>query len=106
MFPLMRDYAAAALHTGTSTFQVQRQYAQALIELADFDTAREVLGKLIASTPKGDEEEYEARGLLGRLYKQLYVNALTHREAWRTCGEPSRHTATRSTSRHNRCGTG
>lgn len=75
MFPLMRDYAAAALNTGTSTFQVQRQYAQALIELADFDTAREVLGKLIASTPKGDEEEYEARGLLGRLYKQLYVNA-------------------------------
>lgn len=75
MFPLMRAYAAAALRSGTQGFQVRRQFAQALIELGDFDFAREVLDGIIAAAPDGHAEQYEARGLLGRLFKQLYVNA-------------------------------
>ena len=74
-FTLMQTYAAAALRTGTSDFTVRRQYAQALIELREYDAAREVLERLIADVPRGHFETYEARGLLGRLHKQLYVNA-------------------------------
>ena len=74
-FTLMREYAAAALRTGTTDFNVRRQYAQALIELGEFDTARQVLDQLMADAPKDHKEWPEARGLLGRLHKQLYVNA-------------------------------
>ena len=75
LFTLMREYATAALRAGTKDFNVRRQYAQALIELGEFEPARQVLEQLIADAPASDRESFEARGLLGRLYKQLYVNA-------------------------------
>jgi subtilisin family serine protease len=84
-FLLMRRYAAAAVGSGTTDFAVRRQLAQALIELKDFDEATRVLGPLIEETPTGYRENYEARGLLGRAYKQRYVDADGHGDSeWLT----------------------
>ncbi len=75
LFPLMREYAAAAIGSGTTDFTVRRQYGQALIELKDFAAAIDVLGALAVATPRGHKENHEARGLLGRAHKQRYVDA-------------------------------
>src|SRR5207244_5779235 len=45
-FLLMRRYASAVLESGTMDFKVRRQYAQALIELKEFDLAGSVLTRL------------------------------------------------------------
>ncbi len=75
-FLLMRSYASAALASGTTDFEVRRQYAQALIELKHFRHAERVLVPLInEATEANDKERFEARGLLGRLYKQRYVDS-------------------------------
>ena len=74
-FRLMRDYAEAVIESGTSDFTVRRQYGQVLIELKEVDAAVGVLRALVAATPKGHKENYEARGLLGRAYKQRYIDA-------------------------------
>ena len=52
-FRLMRDYAAAVIESGTSDFEVRRQYGQVLIELKEVDAAVDVLRALAAATPKG-----------------------------------------------------
>ena len=60
---------------------MRRQYAQALIELKDFDRAATVLTRLIEETSGGeDPERFEARGLMGRLLKQRYIDARDRRE--------------------------
>jgi endonuclease G len=74
-FALMRRYAAATIAAATTDLRVRRQYAQALIELGELRAAVSVLEGVIAGAPVGDPESYEARGLLGRVYKQEYVNA-------------------------------
>ncbi|MGD9528935.1 MAG: S8 family serine peptidase [Dehalococcoidia bacterium] len=79
-FVLMRDYAAAAIAWGSKDHTVRRQYGQALIELKQFDEAIEILQKVVEGAPAdGTREErrehYEARGLVGRAYKQRYVDA-------------------------------
>lgn len=80
-FLLMRRYATAALRSGTEDFQVRRQYAQALIELKDFEPAASVLTRLIdEATAAGDDERFEARGLMGRMLKQRYVDTGSGRE--------------------------
>ena len=73
-FALMRRYAEAALESGIADFRVRRQYAQALIELGDFSDAVPVLEKIAQAGPTNTEWS-EAEGLLGRVYKQQYVNA-------------------------------
>jgi len=74
-FVLMRRYAAAMIASGTTDFEVRRRFAQALIELGEFDEAVGVLEPLIRDTPARHNENYEARGLLGRAYKQRYIDA-------------------------------
>ena len=75
-FLLMRRYASAVVDSGTIDFKVRRQYAQALIELKDFDAAMSVLTPLIEETTRAAHaERFEARGLLGRLLKQRYIDA-------------------------------
>lgn len=74
-FPLMRRYASAVRESGVDDPNVMRQYAQALIELGQFDDAIGVLNRILAHTDRRHAEAYEARGLLGRAYKQMYVNA-------------------------------
>lgn len=72
-FLLMRKYASAA---GATDFKARRLYAQALIELKDFKRAEDVLLPLVEETTKAkDNERFEARGLLGRSYKQRYVDS-------------------------------
>jgi endonuclease G len=84
-FRLMREYAEAVIAVGTiddtgasdgrTDATVRRQYGQALIELKHFDQAIDVLAALDADTRGVDEfENHEARGLLGRAWKQRYVD--------------------------------
>jgi subtilisin family serine protease len=79
-FLLMRRYASAVIDSGATDFKVRRQYAQALIELKDFDSAKNVLTPLVEETTAAKHgERYEARGLMGRLLKQGYVDAPSRR---------------------------
>jgi S1-C subfamily serine protease len=68
---------AEALHlTEQDDAQIRRQYAQALIDQGKTAGAMYVLEALIEKTANDPDENAEARGLCGRLYKQLYVNAV------------------------------
>ena len=82
MFTQMQRVADALIQTGRDTFTIQRQHAQSLIDQGNYTAALAVLNQLIAETGKADnknakaaKENMELRGLLGRVYKQLYVNA-------------------------------
>lgn len=55
--------------------QVSRQYAQALIDEGSLAMAEALLLKLHGDAATPPAEQAEAGGLLGRLYKQMYVNA-------------------------------
>jgi hypothetical protein len=55
---------------------VQRLYAQALANQSKFSEAEAVLKNILAKTPPLAEEA-EAKGLLGRIEKQRYVDAPT-----------------------------
>lgn len=74
-FRLMALVADAFIRSGQASPQVRRQYAQAMIDQGNLTAAEIVLNSLVneQQTPPG--EKAEARGLLGRIYKQLYVNA-------------------------------
>ena len=74
-FAVMRRYAEAVLVSGTKNMRVHRQYGQALIELGEFDAARRILEAVAARGDVNRGEEFEARGLIGRSFKQEYVNA-------------------------------
>lgn len=73
-FKLMRAYAEAVLAGGTNDPEVRKQLGQALIELGEYDAALGVLRSVIDDASPDVEQVAEARGLIGRLYKQQYVN--------------------------------
>jgi hypothetical protein len=75
-FDLMEKVADALREAGFDDNQVRRQYAQALIDQGKISAAAYVLELLVASTADDPEENAEARGLLGRIAKQLFVNAV------------------------------
>jgi hypothetical protein len=75
MFKLMQSVADALIMSGQDASKVRRQYAQSLIDQGNMATALCILDTLIADTENDLDENAEARGLKGRLYKQLYVNA-------------------------------
>ena len=77
----MRRYGEAVLASGVTDFKVRRLYAQALIELGSFTDAVRVLKQIVKEAGARDLESFEARGLLGRVYKQQYVNAPKDRRA-------------------------
>lgn len=73
-YALMTQLAEALLQSGLRTQQVRRQYAQALIDQGIL-VAGEMMLHSIIQEPQGIKtEELEARGLTGRIYKQLYIN--------------------------------
>lgn len=72
-FALMRRYAAAVASSGTDDMRVQRQHGQALIELGELAAARSVLEAVVTRGKANPAEEFEALGLIGRSYKQEYV---------------------------------
>jgi hypothetical protein len=73
-FRSMTLLAEALLQSGLRTPQVRRQYAQGLIDQGLFLAAEQVLQSIINDPQGVAREEMEARGLLGRIYKQLYIN--------------------------------
>lgn len=75
-FALMESVADTLRAAGEDDNQVRRQYAQALIDQGKIPAAAYVLELLVARTADDPEENAEARGLLGRIHKQLYVDAL------------------------------
>ncbi len=74
-FADMRRLGDACLATGQDGAQIVRQYAQALIESGALVAAEKVLLDLASREPLGSAEGDEARGLLGRTYKQMYLDA-------------------------------
>ncbi len=76
-FDLMERVTEALRLVGLDENQIRRQYAQSLIDQGKAAAAIDVLESLMARTEGKDPAEHaEARGLLGRVYKQLYVNAV------------------------------
>src|SRR5262245_43973139 len=74
-FSLMQKVADVFIQSGQSSPQIRRQYAQALLDLSHLTAAINVLECLVAETGQDLAENAEARGLIGRAYKQLYVDA-------------------------------
>jgi hypothetical protein len=71
----MQRLADGLIRLGCDGPLVYRQYAQALIDRGELVPALELLRNL-ADRAKDDAEEYpEACGLLGRVYKQIYIEA-------------------------------
>jgi hypothetical protein len=82
LFALMQQVADALIQTGRRTFKMYRLYAQSLIDQGNFTAALAVLDQLVlttggmpASVKDAAAENMEARGLRGRVYKQLFINA-------------------------------
>ncbi|HKG61833.1 MAG TPA: serine protease [Pyrinomonadaceae bacterium] len=73
-FTLMRQIAGAIIESGVTSPQVRRQYAQALIDDGCLDEAENVLNAIVEDRMTAAGEIMEARGLIGRVYKQRYVN--------------------------------
>src|SRR5687767_14453726 len=73
-FSLMTQLAEAMIQSGQRTPQVRRQYGQALIEQGMLTVAEPVLQSVLYEPKLTKTEELEARGLLGRIYKQTYLN--------------------------------
>ena len=76
-FDQMERLADAFIQTGAGSNTVRRLYVQALLDQGHFTAALLVLERLITDTEGVDlVENAEAKGLMGRAYKQLYVNAI------------------------------
>ncbi|HSS18915.1 MAG TPA: serine protease [Pyrinomonadaceae bacterium] len=73
-FKLLTQLSEAILQSGLSTPLIRRQYAQALIDHGDFSRAEELLQSNLADPNSSPVELMEAHGLIGRIYKQIYVN--------------------------------
>ncbi len=74
-FVLLRQVADAFIQSGLDDRFIRRQYAQALIDLGALAAAEAVLERLVADATGAGDEDAEARGVLGRAYKQMYVTA-------------------------------
>lgn len=74
-FDLMQRLADQLLQSGSRDPEIRRQYAQSQLDQGNITAGLSVLRQLVRSTVGDDwRENYEARGLLGRAYKQLYVD--------------------------------
>ena len=74
-FQLMEILADALIRNGQNHSQISRQYAQAMIDQGNFSAAMLVLNSILSNDLAPLSEKAEASGLIGRIYKQLYVNA-------------------------------
>ena len=72
-FELVIPVAEAFIRSGQDASRIRRQYAQALIEQGILLAAEPILQPLTLEPLEGDSQVDEAHGLLGRVYKQLYV---------------------------------
>jgi endonuclease G len=74
-FELMRRYAEAVIASGARQDKIRRLFGQALIETGQYGRALEVLQSIIDDTDSSDSEVFEAQGLIGRTFKQRYMDA-------------------------------
>jgi Trypsin-like peptidase domain/MAP3K TRAFs-binding domain len=74
-FRLMGLVADAFIRAGQSAAEILRQYGQSMVDQGNLTASRMVLQSIIDDAGSPPEEKAEARGLIGRIYKQLYVNA-------------------------------
>jgi Trypsin-like peptidase domain/MAP3K TRAFs-binding domain len=74
-FELMGILADAFLRAGPTEAEIQRQYSQAMIDQGNLTAAEGELNRILLNHNAPRREQDEANGLLGRIYKQLYVNA-------------------------------
>jgi Trypsin-like peptidase domain len=72
-FTLLQQVADAFIQAGVDRPVVRRQYAQALLDQGNLTAGVTVLERLVAETTDQPRENFEARGLLGRAYKQMYL---------------------------------
>lgn len=76
-FDLLQRVADAFQQSGLQTPTVKRQYAQALLDQSCLSAAIPFLEQLVIETSADQKDAFEcaeARGLLGRAYKQIYVD--------------------------------
>ena len=73
-FELVTRVSEALLQSGLRTALIRRQYAQALIDQGILAAAEALLHLSLLQADIEVNELKEAHGLLGRIYKQLYVN--------------------------------
>ena len=73
-FHLMGRYADMVLASGTDDLEVRRQLGQSLIERGQLDDALPILQEIVEVDPHDNKERFEALGLIGRIFKQKYVN--------------------------------
>jgi subtilisin family serine protease len=74
-FDLMRRYAEPVLASGTRGLRVETLFAQALIETRDYEYALKILQSVISNPASSPKQIVEAKGLVGRTFKQRYVDA-------------------------------
>lgn len=74
-FDLMSRTADIFLRTGLSAPKINRLYAQAMLDQGNIHSALAVLLDILADTRVSRREQAEARGLIGRAYKQIYMDA-------------------------------
>lgn len=78
-FKDLERISAGLISAGFTSARTHRQHAQALLDIGKVDTIRaaiDELKQLVVDTQNDPEENAEARGLLGRAFKQKYVNSL------------------------------
>ncbi len=79
LFSHMQKLADVFIQTGRETFKIRRQYAQSLIDTENYTAALAILYSLGADAKKAGadktsaKEYQESQGLIGRIYKQLYI---------------------------------
>jgi hypothetical protein len=74
-FALMATVCDAFIDDGQDDAEIRRQFGQAQIELGHLTAAETTLRQVIERVGEGSGEWAEAKGLLGRIYKQRYVDA-------------------------------
>lgn len=72
---LVDRLADTLIQTGITDTRVRRDYVQALIDEGSRTAAIHMLTALLADASETDPMKDEAKGLLGRAYKQLYIDA-------------------------------
>jgi len=78
-FGMLEQVADALIQNGLDHPTAWRQYAQSLIEQGSYTAAQQALSAMIDRLPKSHDEYKEACGLMGRLYKQNFVDIATPR---------------------------
>ncbi|HEX9986595.1 MAG TPA: serine protease [Thermoanaerobaculia bacterium] len=73
-FDSVLELAEAVMESGQTADEVRIPYAQALIDSGLLTAALPFLQQVVDSTTAASKGNGEARGLVGRVWKQLYVN--------------------------------